>query len=360
MPTSYPFTANLRVLCERGVLEHRFVAGAADEVDAAVSSVLDDPPGRRRGAPFSEPADPWGAQIEHFLDCVSGGAEPRDGSFAQARAALAVALAARAAAESGEAQNIGHWRRRDRPGRRGDTASVVDFPRSMRGKLDNRWRRWRVGALARRANPAAAHPAAVPAVGTPTHAGTRQLPHHVGAQPARARAGDPRRRSPPMLTRINRRRRPRRTISSSAASRPRRGARSPPRTRRRARPTRPGRRPARRRPPPRRGRTPAASSSRCVAPARSRHHPVQARADDVAGVDQPARHARPARGQGSGFASGSSTSSAFLVDLQSPPLIGPQGGGTIQRARVHPYAPDQAPRRAGWRSRAGACRCRGR
>ncbi|HEX5621791.1 MAG TPA: Gfo/Idh/MocA family oxidoreductase, partial [Solirubrobacteraceae bacterium] len=40
MPPSYPFTAGLRVLCERGVLEHRFIAGAGDEVDAAVTSVL--------------------------------------------------------------------------------------------------------------------------------------------------------------------------------------------------------------------------------------------------------------------------------------------------------------------------------
>ena len=108
MPGSYPFTANLRVLCERGVLEHRFVAGAGDEVDAAVSSVLGIHPADGDATTFSEPGDPWGAQIADFLDCVSGGSEPRDGSFAQARAALAVALAARAAAESGSPQNVGH------------------------------------------------------------------------------------------------------------------------------------------------------------------------------------------------------------------------------------------------------------
>jgi predicted dehydrogenase len=108
MPPSYPFTANLRVLCERGVLEHRFVAGAGDEVDAAVTSVLGIHPADGDATTFSEPGDPWGAQIAHFLDCVAGRVEPRDGSFAQARAALAVALAARAAAESGSPQNIGH------------------------------------------------------------------------------------------------------------------------------------------------------------------------------------------------------------------------------------------------------------
>jgi predicted dehydrogenase len=108
MPGSYPFTANLRVLCERGVLEHRFVAGAGDQVDEAMQSVLGVHPAEGEARRFHEAVDPWGAQIAHFLDCVSAGAEPRDGSFAQARAALAVALAARAAAETGEPQNIGH------------------------------------------------------------------------------------------------------------------------------------------------------------------------------------------------------------------------------------------------------------
>ncbi len=95
MPPSYPFTANLRVLCERGVAEHRFVAGAGDEVDSAVLSVLTVSPAEGDAREFSRPADPWRAQVEHFLECVASGAEPAEGSFAQARAALAVALAAR-------------------------------------------------------------------------------------------------------------------------------------------------------------------------------------------------------------------------------------------------------------------------
>ena len=103
MPASYPFTAGLRVVCSGGVVEHRFVAGAGDEVadSAAVSELrihpLDGP--ARRFEP--EPVDPWAVQIGHFLDCVEHGREPSDGSFAQARAALAVALAARRSAESG-------------------------------------------------------------------------------------------------------------------------------------------------------------------------------------------------------------------------------------------------------------------
>jgi predicted dehydrogenase len=101
MPPSYPFTANMRVLCERGVAEHRFVAGAGDEVDAPVVSALTVSPADGEPRRFSEAADPWRAQLQHFLDCVESGAVPRDGSFAQARAALAVALAARRSLETG-------------------------------------------------------------------------------------------------------------------------------------------------------------------------------------------------------------------------------------------------------------------
>jgi predicted dehydrogenase len=106
MPASYPFTANLRVLCERGVLEHRFVAGAGDEVDAAMQSTLGIHPADGEAGRYHAEIDPWGAQIAHLLDCVESGAEPRDGSFAQARAALAIALAARRSVETGEPQPV--------------------------------------------------------------------------------------------------------------------------------------------------------------------------------------------------------------------------------------------------------------
>jgi predicted dehydrogenase len=104
MPGSYPFTANLRVLCERGALEHRFVAGAGDEVADDVVSELGVYAGEVRR--FSAPADPWQLEIEHFLECVERGAEPADGSLEQARAALAVALAARRSLESGLPETV--------------------------------------------------------------------------------------------------------------------------------------------------------------------------------------------------------------------------------------------------------------
>jgi predicted dehydrogenase len=104
MPPSYPFTANLRVLCERGVLEHRFVAGAGDEVAGDVASELGVFGGEVRR--FSAPGDPWQLEIEHFLDCVTTGSKPADGSFEQARAALAVALAARRSLEAGQPEPV--------------------------------------------------------------------------------------------------------------------------------------------------------------------------------------------------------------------------------------------------------------
>jgi predicted dehydrogenase len=106
MPPSFPFTAGLRVLCEDGVLDHRFVAGAGDEVADAMQSVLGIHPAVGDARRFHEARDPWAAQAEHFLDCVQSGAEPRDGSFAQARAALAVALAARRSAETGAPADV--------------------------------------------------------------------------------------------------------------------------------------------------------------------------------------------------------------------------------------------------------------
>jgi predicted dehydrogenase len=107
MPPTYPFTAGLRVLCERGVLEHRFQTGAGDEVaDEEAASVLTIHPAEGEVRRYHEAVDPWASEIAHFLDCIESGAQPRDGSFAQARAALAVALAARRSIASGAPEPV--------------------------------------------------------------------------------------------------------------------------------------------------------------------------------------------------------------------------------------------------------------
>jgi predicted dehydrogenase len=93
MPVSFPFTAGLRLQCEGGVIDHAFRAAPADEggnIGGGAESYLRVyPPGRELEVP---PEDPWTAEVAHFLDCVAGGSEPRYGSFADARAALALAL----------------------------------------------------------------------------------------------------------------------------------------------------------------------------------------------------------------------------------------------------------------------------
>jgi predicted dehydrogenase len=83
------------------------VAGAGDEVaDSDVVSVLGIHPSAGEARRFSAPGDPWRLQIEHFLACARDGTAPADGTFDQARAALAVALAARRSLESGLAEAV--------------------------------------------------------------------------------------------------------------------------------------------------------------------------------------------------------------------------------------------------------------
>jgi predicted dehydrogenase len=109
MPGSFPFTAGLRVVCERGVLEHKFEAhadGDGGNIGAGVSSVLRIHPEAGPVREFVATPEPWWPEIERFLECVETGAEPADGSFAQARAALAVALAARRSLVSGQPEPV--------------------------------------------------------------------------------------------------------------------------------------------------------------------------------------------------------------------------------------------------------------
>jgi UDP-N-acetylglucosamine 3-dehydrogenase len=112
MPSSYPFSSNIRVLCERGVAEYAFRAEPAPEggnIGAA------DPAARglrlyRSGAePETVPvesADPWGPEIAYFVECVEQGRVPEEGTAEQARAALEVALTANRSIESGRPEQV--------------------------------------------------------------------------------------------------------------------------------------------------------------------------------------------------------------------------------------------------------------
>jgi predicted dehydrogenase len=97
MPPSRPFEAGLRVVCERGVVEHGFrAAPAADggniggETDAWLRVHPADGPARE--LPLAD-EDPWAAEVCEFVDCVESGRAISRGTPAQAIDALGVALA---------------------------------------------------------------------------------------------------------------------------------------------------------------------------------------------------------------------------------------------------------------------------
>jgi predicted dehydrogenase len=110
MPKAYPFSSNVRVLAEGGVAEYAFSAAPADGGNIGASDAargLRLYP--RDGVPVTVPvesADPWGPEIAYLVDCVEHGHTPDRGTGAQARAALAVSLAAARSLASGRSEDV--------------------------------------------------------------------------------------------------------------------------------------------------------------------------------------------------------------------------------------------------------------
>jgi predicted dehydrogenase len=100
LPDSYPFTSNIRVLCERGVAEYGFAAGPA--VGGGNIGGVDQDANRLRIHPRGEPSrfaevvsgDPWHRQAAYLAECVERGTPPDRATGEQAVAALRVSLAA--------------------------------------------------------------------------------------------------------------------------------------------------------------------------------------------------------------------------------------------------------------------------
>jgi predicted dehydrogenase len=111
MPKAYPFSSNVRVLAENGVAEYAFSAAPAEDggnigaSDAARGLRLYPRGGEAVTVPVDS-ADPWGPEIAYFVECVEQGRAPEQGTAAQARAALAVSLAAVRSLESGRVEEI--------------------------------------------------------------------------------------------------------------------------------------------------------------------------------------------------------------------------------------------------------------
>jgi predicted dehydrogenase len=111
MPRSYPFSSNIRVVCERGAAEYAFSAAPAEDggnigAPTAARGLRLHPEG---GSPETVPvesADPWGPEIAYFVECVAQGQAPEQGTGEQAREALKISLAANRSLASGRLEAV--------------------------------------------------------------------------------------------------------------------------------------------------------------------------------------------------------------------------------------------------------------
>jgi predicted dehydrogenase len=111
MPRSYPFSSNIRVLCERGAAEYAFSAAPAEDggnigASSAARGLRLYPDGEAPRTVDVASADPWGPEIAYFVDCVLDGRAPEQGTGEQAREALRVSLAANRSLESGRREAV--------------------------------------------------------------------------------------------------------------------------------------------------------------------------------------------------------------------------------------------------------------
>jgi predicted dehydrogenase len=111
MPKSYPFSSNVRVLCEGGVAEYAFSAAPAEDggnigASAAPRGLRLYPSGGEPATVPVESADPWGPEIAYFVECVEQGRKPEQGTGEQARLALALSLAAARSLASGRPEEV--------------------------------------------------------------------------------------------------------------------------------------------------------------------------------------------------------------------------------------------------------------
>ena len=102
MPTDYPFTAGLRVLCEGGVVEYHFRAGGASfEQGQPVKYLLLHEPGKPSQPIPVGSGDAFEQEMAYFVECVQSGVPPTVVTPADARLAVQTCLAARQSLETG-------------------------------------------------------------------------------------------------------------------------------------------------------------------------------------------------------------------------------------------------------------------
>ena len=111
MPRSYPFSSNIRVLCEGGAAEYSFSAAPAEDggnigAQLGARGLRLYPTGGEPETVAVESVDPWGPEIAYFVECVEEGRAPEQGTGEQAREALRVSLAAARSLESGRREDV--------------------------------------------------------------------------------------------------------------------------------------------------------------------------------------------------------------------------------------------------------------
>jgi UDP-N-acetylglucosamine 3-dehydrogenase len=111
MPRCYPFSSNIRALCEGGAAEYSFSAAPAE--DGGNIGAVTVPRGLSLypadGDPVAVPVesvDPWGPEIAYFVECVEQGRDPEHGTGDQAREALRLSLATNRSLESGRPEPV--------------------------------------------------------------------------------------------------------------------------------------------------------------------------------------------------------------------------------------------------------------
>jgi predicted dehydrogenase len=98
MPTTYPFSTSLRVLCEEGAVETSFRVHAAGRLETILTRY---PRVGSPEVPNIPDEDPYWTECRYFVDCVSGKADPSRISVEAARDGLQIALAAKLSLERG-------------------------------------------------------------------------------------------------------------------------------------------------------------------------------------------------------------------------------------------------------------------
>jgi predicted dehydrogenase len=102
LPQDYPFTAGLKLVCEKGVIEFHFRAGGASfEQGRPVSYLLLHEEGRPSQPIVFEAGDGYFNELAYFIDCIKTGKPPSRVTPADARLAVQTALACRQSLDEG-------------------------------------------------------------------------------------------------------------------------------------------------------------------------------------------------------------------------------------------------------------------